>query len=264
MDSPRLTDAQRYIRQTAFDGLGPAGQAALAAGSALIVGTGGLGSWTAELLARAGVRRLRLVDDDAVDPTNLHRQAMYDESDAAAATPKALAAARHLARIASGVAVEPVVARLDAGNVDRLADGMEVVLDGTDNFATRFLLNDWCILHGRPWVFAGVVRAEGQVMTIIPGRTPCLRCIYESPPPPEEEVTARTAGVLGPAVATIAAIQAAEALKLLAGRAERANPRLLRLDLWTNVCRAVDVAAAAAGIDCPCCKRRRFEFLRGA
>ncbi|HOF18401.1 MAG TPA: HesA/MoeB/ThiF family protein [Phycisphaerae bacterium] len=257
MNADSTDSAQRYCRQTNFSGLGPDGQAALARARALVVGVGGLGSWSAELLARAGVGFLRLLDGDRVDWTNLHRQAMYDESDVN--RPKAEAAAEFLRRVNGEIRIEPVVERLDAGNIDRLAGDVDVILDQTDNFPARFLLNDYAVREHKPWVFAGVVRAEGQTMTIVPGRTACLRCVYDAPPPSELAETAATAGVLGPAVAAIAALSAMEALKLLAGRAADIRTDLLKLDLWTGRTQRIDASRPAD--DCPCCRKGRFEFL---
>jgi len=251
----------RYGRQTAFEPLGLDGQRRLAAARALIVGVGGLGSWTAELLARAGVGFLRLADADRVDLTNLHRQGLYDQSDAAAGRAKVRAAAERIGRINADCRVECVEARLDAGNVARLADGVDLVLDGTDNFPTRFLINDYAVRAHLPWVFAGVVGAEGQVMAVLPGLTACLRCVYDGPPPPCQDPTCQSAGVLGPAVAAISALQAAEALKLLAGRPQAVSPYLLKLDLWRNTVQRIDVGPGRARPGCECCDKRNFEYL---
>lgn len=245
----------------AYPPLGLPGQRRLAAASALIVGVGGLGSWTAELLARAGVGRLRLVDDDRVAPDNLHRQAMYNEADAAGGTPKAVAAQRRIAAINGTVNVEAFLCRLGRDNIASLADGMDLILDGTDNFATRFILNDYAVKHARPWVFAGVVGAEAQTMTIVPGRSACLRCVCETPPPVCIDPNCRTAGVIGPAVAAISAIEAAEALKILSGNGAAASTHLLKFDLWTHQFQQVDASAPAPA--CPCCQGRHFEYLEG-
>lgn len=261
MSDDEPNNLARYRRQVAFEGLGLSGQRALMGGVALVVGVGGLGACLAELLARAGVGSLRLIDDDRVDLTNIHRQVMYDEADAADRTPKALAAAAHLARINASVAVEPIVARLDKGNIAELARGVDVILDGTDSFPTRFILNDYSVREGVPWVFAGVVGAEAQTMTIVPGQTACLRCVYDRPPPPCVDPTCRSAGVLAPAVTAVASIQAMEAMKILAGRRDRVSPYLLKLDLWANRVQRVDAAAAAAVGRCCCCKDGVFEFL---
>ena len=261
MSDPESTMASRFSRQILLPGLGLAGQRSLMEGRALIVGVGGLGSWVAELLARAGVGFLRLVDPDRVDLTNIHRQALYTEADAGEHRPKVEAAEARIAEINSGTMVEPIMTRLDRTNISLLAEGMAVLIDGTDNFAARYLLNDYAVKFGMPWVFAGVIRSEAQVMTVLPGRTACLRCILESPPPPCEDPSCRTAGVLGPAVAAIASLQAIEAIKILAGRTESASPYLLKLDYWANSTRQVSTLGAARRPDCPCCGLRDFEFL---
>jgi adenylyltransferase/sulfurtransferase len=255
-----VSDFSRYQRQIMLESLGLQGQRAMAAACALIVGVGGLGSWVAELLARAGVGRLRLVDDDAVDLTNIHRQAIYDQRDAQLARPKVLAAADRLLAINRQVTVEPVTARVGPGNVQSLAEGAGVIVDGTDSFAARFLINDFAVKQGLPWVFAGVVGSEAQTMTIIPGRTACLRCVMESPPPPCLDPTCRSVGVLGPAVAAVAAFEACEAMKILAGRLDAVSPHLLKFDLWSNRMQRVEVVGKARP-DCPCCGQRQFEYL---
>jgi len=251
----------RYQRQVIYPPLGAQGQRALAQGRVLIVGVGGLGSWAADLLVRGGVGYLRLVDDDKVDLTNLHRQDLFTERDASLGRYKVDAAKDRLARINGSATVEAVVDRLGPGNIAKLAKDIDVILDGTDNFGARFVINDFAVKTGRPWVFAGVVGAEAQTMTIVPGKTPCLRCVFDSPPPPCLDPTCRSVGVLGPAVANVAAIEALEAIKLLAGKAESVSPYLLKMDLWTNQLQRIDVAAAAANLNCPCCKQRHFEYL---
>ncbi len=243
----------RYARQEAFAAWGPEAQHALGRGRALVVGVGGLGSWTSDLLTRAGVGFLRLIDDDRLETVNLHRQGLYDEAGAAAGTPKALAAAERLAAINSEVRVEPIVGRITAENIAGLAQDVDLVIDGTDNFAARYLINDACVKLGRPWVFAGVVRAEAQVLAIRPGLTPCLRCLLPEPPPPSASPTCREVGVLGPAVSLVASLQALEAMKLLAGRADAVSPWLLKLDLWANTVSRLRLAGPAP--ECPCCGR---------
>ncbi len=251
----------RYQRQMAFAPLGYKGQAALSAGRGLVVGVGGLGTWTAELLARAGVGFLRLVDPDKVEEANIHRQGLFDEADAAAGTFKVHAAAGRIRRINRDVTIEASVARLTADNVETLAGDVSVILDGTDNFQTRFVINDYAVKTHRAWVFAGVVGAEAQTMTIVPGRTPCLRCVHDSPAPVCVEPTCRGAGVLGPAVAAIASIEAMEAVKILSGNIEAISPYLLKLDLWTNALQRIDASVAASQVACPCCKGGHFEYL---
>ena len=252
---------RRYDRQMVFPSLGLEGQRRLMRSRALIVGVGGLGSWAAELLARAGVQGLRLVDNDRVDLCNLHRQSLYSQADADSRLPKVQAARRRISEINTAVEVEPVDARLDAHTLSALAEGMDLILDGTDNFATRFIINDFSVKTGRPWVFAGVVGAEAQVMPIVPGRTACLRCVYDSPPPPCLDPVCRAAGVLGPAVAAIASLQAMEALKILSGHPEQVSPYLLKMDLWSNAIQRIHTTGDARRADCACCNQRHFEFL---
>jgi molybdopterin-synthase adenylyltransferase len=252
---------ERYRRQTLCPGLGLQGQRSLSQSRVLIVGVGGLGSWSSELLVRAGVGGVRLVDSDRVDLDNLHRQTLYDESDARAGRAKVVAAAGRLSQINATTRVEAMETRLDSSNVEDLARGCDVILDGTDNFPTRFVLNDYAVQSSTPWIFAGVVGCEAQTMTILPGVTPCLRCILDGPPPAEQEVNARTSGVLGPAVSAIAAIQALEAIKVLTHQLDQINPHLLKIDLWRNSIQHVDVSQACEGENCPCCQQRRFDFL---
>jgi molybdopterin/thiamine biosynthesis adenylyltransferase len=253
----KTPDLSRYVKQTMFEPFGAAGQEALVKSSVLVVGIGGLGSWAAELLVRAGVGRIRLVDDDRVEIANLHRQSLYAEADAKAGIPKVAAAAQRLRQINSGVKVETVCARLDRSTAESLMQDMEVVVDGTDNFESRFILNDCAVKLSKPWVFAGILGTKAQVMTIVPGRTACLRCLMDAPPPPEGDGSPR--GVLGVAVAATAAFEASEALKILSGRLDTINPHLTVFDLWDNTIRQVDVPAPRA--DCPCCVHRHFEFL---
>ncbi len=251
----------RYGRQVVFEPLGLTGQRRLARSRAVIVGVGGLGSWIAELLARAGAGFLRLVDNDRVELTNIHRQGLYDQAAAAAGVYKVDAAAARLGAINSAVAVEPVRQRLTKDNVAVLAGDVDLIIDGTDNFPTRFVLNDFAVKTARPWVFAGVVGAQGQTMTIIPGRTACLRCIYDQPPPPCKDPTCAAAGVLGPAVAAIAAVAALEAMKILSGCGEQASPYLLKMDFWSGSVQRIDATAAAADVLCRCCKQKLFDFM---
>jgi adenylyltransferase/sulfurtransferase len=251
----------RYERQMVFGPVGLAGQRVLARKKALVVGVGALGSWSSQLLVRMGAGVVRLVDDDCVAMNNLHRQCLYTEDDALQAAPKVDAAARKLAKFNSQVRIEPVQQRLSAANILELASGMDVILDGTDNFAARFLINDYSVKYNVPWVFAGVVGAEAQIMSIVPGRTPCLRCVSETPPPPCVDPSCRIAGVLGPAAAAVASVQAMEAAKILTGHADAVSPYLLKVDFWKNEYQRIDVSAACRNIDCPCCKQRHFEYL---
>jgi adenylyltransferase/sulfurtransferase len=256
----RSCRADRYTRQEQFAPLGAAGQSRLRQATALIVGVGGLGSWSSAMLARAGVGRLRLVDDDRVDWTNLARQAMYDEADAEAGRLKVDAAAAKLAAINRDVAIEAVAERATPANIGQLADGADMILDGSDDWRTRFVINDAAVSLARSWVWAGVVECGGQVMTVLPGETACLRCVYDEPPPPEKEraMKASSIGVLGPAVAMIAAVQTAEAVKILAGRREAVRRGLWQVDLWGGSSRQL---AGRRDAICPCCGERRFDYL---
>ena len=257
MSSPE--DLTRYERQTACDHLGIDGQRALGRSRVLVVGVGGLGSWTSEILARSGVGMLRLVDDDVVEVNNIHRQTYYTEDDEGRA--KVEVAAERLARINSTVRVEARVERVNAGNITELIDGVDLIVDGTDNFATRFVLNDIAVRESMPWVFTGVMGSEAQTMTIIPGRTPCLRCLYDGPPAAGKEPSSITEGVLPSVVVSMCGIMATEAMKILSGHSEAVSPYLLKVDRWTNTLHRIDVAASGPEADCPCCRKRRFEHL---
>jgi adenylyltransferase/sulfurtransferase len=252
----------RYRRQIRFAPLGEAGQRKLGQGRVLVCGCGALGSVVADTLVRSGVGFVRLVDRDFVDLDNLHRQVLFDETDAAEQLPKAIAAARRLERVNSGVEIEPVVADLDAENIRRLADDVELIVDGTDNFETRYLVNDYAVATGKPWLFAGCVGAEGQMLAIVPGQTPCLSCLMPEPPPAAVLPTCESAGVLGPIVNVLASLQAIEALKILSGNREQLNPAMTFVDLWHNQIRKIGMAASRSP-DCPTCGGRQFAWLEG-
>lgn len=205
---------------------------------------------------------VRIVDRDFVERDNLHRQILFSEEDARAGLPKAEAAARRLREVNSEVVVDPHVADLNAGNIRRLGQGIQVVVDGTDNFETRFLMNDYAVEQGLAWVFAGCVGAEGQSMAIVPGETPCLACFMPEPPPSSSMPTCETAGVLGPIVGVIASFQAMEVLKLCSGNAASLNKNLAVFDLWGNQIRTVNMASARRP-DCSTCGQRSFPWLSG-
>ena len=253
----------RHHRQTLLPWVGEAGQSRLAAARVLVVGCGALGTTICELLARAGVGRIDVADRDVVEWTNLQRQTLFDESDARAGRPKAVAAARRLGEIDSSITVVPHVLDVTAENLDRLLLGpvrADLLLDGTDNAETRYLANDAAVKHGVPWIYGGCVGTSGRVMAVRPGETACLRCVFPAPPSPGELATCDTAGVLGPAASVVASLQAAEALKLLAGHPEAVPNRLLSIDFWTGRFSSVDLTDAKRP-DCPCCGLRQFEFL---
>ncbi|MBZ5527843.1 MAG: ThiF family adenylyltransferase [Acidobacteriia bacterium] len=250
---------ERYSRQILFAGLGEEGQRRLAASSAVIVGCGAIGAAAAGLLVRAGVGRLRVLDRDFVEPSNLQRQTLFDEADARESLPKAVAAESKLRAINSDVAVEGRIADLGPGNVEELLGGFDLILDGTDNFETRFLMNDYAVKHGRPWIYAAAVASYGLSMVIRPGITACLACLVEHGTPGMEE-TCDTVGVLGPVVNLAASLEVGEALKILAGRTEALHGRLISCDIWSGRMQSVSVGRNA---DCGVCARREFRYLEG-
>jgi len=260
---PLLHDSlhEKYSRQMLFAGIGEEGQQRLLASSAVIVGCGAIGAAAAGLLVRAGVGRVRILDRDFVEPSNLQRQTLFDEDDARDALPKAVAAERKLRAINSSVVVDGLVADLNPRNAVELLAGFDLILDGTDNFETRFLINDYAVQSGLPWIYAAAVASYGVTMTVRPGLTPCLACLLESSTNGQGlEETCDTVGVLGPIVNLIASLQIAEALKLLAGRAQALHGRLLSCDVWTGHFQSVRVAQDPA---CRACSRRDFSYLQG-
>ena len=251
-------DTSRYQRQELLPQVGKAGQARLAAGRVLLVGCGALGCTIADQLARAGVGHLKIVDRDVVEWTNLQRQGLFDEADAQDATPKAVAAKQRLARINSGVMLDAVVADVHSGNVEHLAAGVDVILDGTDNVDTRYLLNDVSVKLATPWVYGACIGTEGRVLPVIPGRTACLRCVFPDPPAGSDLPTCDTAGVLGPVAAIVASLQAIEAIRLIVNGPDAVRGTLWTADLWSGRARTIAVDRQP---DCPACGRREFPFL---
>src|SRR3981081_1658145 len=223
---------ERYSRQILFSGIGKKGQRQLSQSRALIIGCGALGSAHAESLARAGVGKLRIADRDFVEASNLQRQTMFTERDAAARVPKGLAAAKHIREINGEIEVEPEIVDVNHSNIERLIENCDVVLDGTDNFATRYLINDACVKHEINWIYGAAVGSYGVTMTIQPHQTPCLRCVFEEAPPAASAPTCDTAGVIMPIISIVAAVQVAEALKLLAGQTENLHRSLMQFDVW--------------------------------
>lgn len=260
---PWPAELDRYSRQMLFEPIGVEGQEKLAAAQVVVVGCGALGSAIAGTLARAGVGRLRIIDRDFIDRNNLQRQVLFSEDDIASGLPKAEAARRTLQRANSEICIEAAVTDLNHRNIDELLGDANLVLDGTDNFETRFLLNDWSVMHGRPWVYGACVGAVGMTMPFVPGETPCLRCIFEQSPPPEMSPTCDTAGIIAPVASIIAALQCTEALKLLTGRVDALDRCLVHIDLWQNRFSRLNVQKANEQSDCPCCVHRRFDYLDG-
>jgi molybdopterin/thiamine biosynthesis adenylyltransferase len=258
-----ITMTPRYSRQVLFRGIGAAGQEKLSSSRVLLVGCGALGSVIAEILVRAGIGELTIADRDFVEETNLQRQSLFTEADAAEALPKAIAASRHLAEINSSVRVVPNVVEVSSRTIEKLVASQDLVVDGTDNFETRYLLNDASLYWNIPWIYGACVGAYGIALAIIPGQTPCLRCLLAHLPPPGSSPTCDTIGVIGPIVHAVAALESAEALKILTGNGDRVHRKLVSMDLWENQIMAVDLGRIGRAQDCPACVGRKFEFLSG-
>lgn len=250
----------RYSRQERFAALGRDGQQRLAASRVLICGCGALGSVIAERLARAGVGHLRILDRDWVELSNLQRQSLFTEDDAEQARPKAVAAVDMLSRINGEIKLEAIVDDLSFQNIEGLASGCDLILDGTDNFETRFLINDYCVQSRTPWIHGGCLGSSGQVLSILPGETACFRCLVPDLPPREALETCDSAGVLGPAIGIIASLQAAEALKVLSGNRSDACRKLMVIDTWSTDFRLISLPKNES---CKCCSHGLLEFLSG-
>ncbi|WP_438447557.1 ThiF family adenylyltransferase [Gorillibacterium sp. sgz5001074] len=250
----------RYSRQLLFAPIGEEGQRRLMNARVAIVGMGALGTVLANHMVRAGVGYVRIIDRDFVEESNLQRQMLYVEADAAESKPKAAAAAERLGRINSLVRIEAHVADLNPSNAEELLTGVDLVLDGSDNFSVRFLVNDVCVKHRIPWIYGGAVSSRGVVMPILPGETPCLRCMFGNVPEQGTAETCDTAGVIGPIIHIVASYQATEALKLLTGSLDKVNRSMQHMDLWNNHYGSVDISGGRQA-DCPCCSSGRYEFL---
>jgi molybdopterin-synthase adenylyltransferase len=258
-----FTDTDRYSRQVLFAGIGLSGQAALKNSRVAIIGCGALGALHAETLARAGVGYLRIIDRDFVEPSNLARQIMFTEADALATLPKAIAAAQRIQAVNSSITVDPQVIDVNALNIENLVSDVDLILDGTDNFETRFLINDACVKQYKPWIYGAAVGSQAMTFTIRPGITACLRCVWETLPPPGSAPTCDTAGVILPIIAAISAWQTTAALKLLTHQADKLTNYLIEIDLWTNQFRQLSLAGLREQTDCRCCQHRQFDFLAG-
>ena len=268
----------RYQKQILFSGVGEAGQRALSDSRVLLVGCGALGCLLADTMTRAGIGHLRIVDRDFVELSNLQRQVLFTEDDVDSHLPKAVAAANRLRRVNSDIEIEPVVADVDFTNIRGLADGVDLMLDGTDNFEVRYLVNDLSLETGIAWIFTGCTGSHGQMMPIFPGESACLRCLMQNPPPPGSTETCDTAGVLGPAINVIASLQAAMAVKLLVGKnGQQSTPaegaerpffgiplKLTIVDVWELTFRQMDVSQLRDSTDCPACKRGERLWLSGS
>jgi molybdopterin/thiamine biosynthesis adenylyltransferase len=250
----------RYSRQVLFPGIGAQGQTRLSQGRVAIVGCGATGACVSGLLARAGVGQLVIIDRDYVEPSNLQRQSLFDEADAADSLPKAVAAARKIAAFNSEVQTTPVVADLTPENIESLLGDADLILDATDNFETRYLINDFAVKHGKPWIYAAAVAAYAVTMNVLPGETACLTCLFPAPPEGTIE-TCDTAGILNSAVNLVGSIQATEAIKFLVGAKDKLRRTLLSFDVWSN--EQAEIAAARPRPGCQTCEKRNFVHLAG-
>ena len=253
---------QRYSRQILFNGIGEEGQARIIKSRVVVVGCGALGTVQASFLARAGVGTLRLIDRDFVEESNLQRQILFDEQDVQDVFPKAAAAEKKLRAVNSLVNVEGIVDEVNASTVDRLLGGFDLIMDASDNFDVRFLINEYAVKNNIPWIYGACVGSYGLTFPIIPGEGACLRCVFESAPPPGISPSCDTAGVIGPIVGTIASIQVAEALKLLAGARDRVRRKITTVDLWENRYDAIDLPKPFD--DCACCGRHEYPYMDGS
>jgi adenylyltransferase/sulfurtransferase len=250
---------ERYSRQILFREIGREGQEKLLNSRVLIVGCGALGASHAEMLSRAGVGKLRIVDRDFVEFTNLQRQTLFKEEDAEQRLPKAAAAKKRIAEINSEVEVEEIVADVNNSNIESLIKDCDLVVDGTDNFLVRYLVNDACVKHGKTWIYGAAVSSYGTTMTVIPGATPCLRCIFEEIPDAGSSPTCDTSGVIMPIIASISAVQVTEAIKLLVGDMASLHRSLMQFDLWANDWHRIKLSKPNP--DCKCCGQHIYEFL---
>lgn len=265
----------RYDRQMLLAGFGESGQRKLAESTAVVLGCGALGCIAADMLARAGVGHLVVIDRDFIEITNLQRQVLFDEADVDDAIPKAIAAKRRLGEINSEIEVTAVVDDINHTNIERLTEGADLLVDGLDNFETRYLANDVAVKHGIPYVYGAAVGTTGMAFAVLPHSpgaawtdgddfaTPCFRCLFDEAPAPGSSATCDTVGVIGPAVGIVANFEATEALKILTGNFDRVSRTLLNIDLWANELLMLKVANAYENGDCPCCKHRSFDHLDG-
>jgi adenylyltransferase/sulfurtransferase len=250
---------ERYTRQLLVKGIGTAGQTRLQQSRVLLVGCGGLGTNIANILVRAGVGFIRIIDKDIVEISNLQRQSLYNEEDVRESLPKAVAAYRTLKSVNSGIEVDVVAEELNAGNIDKYIDNIDIVMDGTDNFETRFLLNQICVKNKIPWIHGGVVATSGVVKSFLPGEGPCLECIYPQLPDSKRLPTTKTAGILGTLTSMIGAVQSNEALKYLTGNQNRIMKGMLYIDLWNNTYEEIKITKRT---DCECCGKGNYSRLQ--
>ena len=252
---------ERYSRQILFQHIGGERQKVLTNSSAVVIGCGALGTVSSSYLTRAGIGQIRIIDRDFIEESNLQRQILFDENDISENLPKAIAAQRKLQKINTKVKIEGIVTDVNYANIEELTQGVDIIIDGTDNFETRFLINDFCVKNSVPWIYGACIGGRGVVMNIIPSDTPCLRCVFETMPQIGSFPTCDTAGVIGPIAGIIASIQVTEAIKILSEDYESINKTLIEIDVWNTKFRQIDVSGLKELNNCPTCKLHNYTFL---
>ena len=252
---------ERYTRQILFQHIGEERQKVLMNSSAVVIGCGALGTVSSSYLTRAGIGHIRIIDRDFVEESNLQRQILFDENDISENLPKAIAAQRKLQKINTKIKIEGIVTDINYSNIDELTEGVDIIIDGTDNFETRFLINDYCIKNSVPWVYGACIGGRGVLMNIIPSETPCLRCVFETIPQIGSFPTCDTAGVIGPIAGIIASVQVTEAIKILTKDYGSVNKKLLEIDVWDTKFKQIDVSDLKELNNCPTCKLHNYTFL---
>ena len=252
---------ERYSRQILSQHIGEECQKVLMGSCAVVVGCGALGTVSSSYLTRAGIGQIRIIDRDFIEESNLQRQILFDENDIAEGLPKAIAAQRKLRKINNKSNIEGIVTDVNYANIEELTKDADIIIDGTDNFETRFLINDFCIKNNIPWIYGACIGSRGLTMNIVPSKTPCLRCVFETMPQLGTFPTCDTAGVIGPIAGIIGSIQATEAIKILTGKHESANKTLIEIDVWDTKVKQIDVSELMGLNDCPTCKLHKYSYL---
>ena len=251
----------RYSRQILFQHMGEEHQRVLMNSSAIVIGCGALGTVSSSYLTRAGIGQIRIIDRDFIEESNLQRQILFDENDISENLPKAIAAQRKLQKINTKIKIEGIVNDINYSNIDELTEGVDIIIDGTDNFETRFLINDFCVKNSIPWIYGACIGSSGLVMNIIPSKTPCLRCVFETMPQIGSFPTCDTAGIIGPIAGIIASFQVAEAIKILTKDYVSVNKKLIELDVWKTKFKQIDISELNEINNCPTCKLHNYTFL---
>ena len=252
---------ERYSRQILFQHMGEEHQRVLMNSTAVVIGCGALGTVSSSYLTRAGIGQIRIIDRDFIEESNLQRQILFDENDISENLPKAIAAQRKLQKINTKIKIEGIVSDINYSNIDELTKDVDIIIDGTDNFETRFLINDYCVKNSVPWIYGACIGSRGVVMNVIPSETPCLRCIFETMPQIGSFPTCDTAGVIGPIAGIIASIQVTEAIKILTKDYVSVNKKLLEIDVWDTKFKLIDISELKEVNNCPTCKIHNYKFL---